>query len=69
MKILPVVTVGEKKYFKDDRLLQYRNVVNPSDAVEFGTMPFESICYHEYFNAHVGCPDCHFQDVMGTEVE
>lgn len=32
---LPIVEMKGKKYFRDDRLQQFRNVENPHDFVDF----------------------------------
>ena len=34
-RILPVVEVDGKRYFKDTRLRQLRNVKNPHDSIDF----------------------------------
>jgi hypothetical protein len=74
MNILPVVKVGAKQYFMDERCKQFRLVANPSQIIEFiafGSEPWdevESICFHERFVPQVRCPDCRFQDVFVTEI-
>ena len=35
VKRLPIVKIGEGRYFKDERLQEFRNVKNPSDAITF----------------------------------
>ncbi len=32
---LPIVEMKGKKYFRDDRLRQFRNVENPHDYIDF----------------------------------
>ncbi len=34
-RILPIVEIGGKRYFRDDRLRQFRNVKNPDDFIDF----------------------------------
>jgi hypothetical protein len=35
-RMLPIVTLSNrKKYFRDDRLRQWRNVENPHDFIDF----------------------------------
>ena len=74
MKILPVVTIGGKQYFMDERLRQYRLVTDPFEFVDFVEFReeegsrIESICFHERFTAEVGCPDCRFTDTLATAV-
>lgn len=36
---LPIVKVGNKSFFKDDRLKQYRNTENPHEFYSFEEMP------------------------------
>ncbi len=33
---LPIVRIGRKRYYRDDRLRKYRNVNNPHDRIPFG---------------------------------
>jgi len=35
VKRLPIVKIGDASYFRDDRLREFRNVKNPSDAIAF----------------------------------
>jgi hypothetical protein len=70
MRILPVIKVGSKLYFADERLEQYRSVVPFPEVIEFidfGQQPWKSvewICYHSNFSPDVGCPDCRFTEVI-----
>ena len=34
-RVLPIVELGGKRYFKDARLRQYRNVENPHEIINF----------------------------------
>ena len=34
MKQLPIIKIGKKNYFVDERLRQLRNVLNPFDYIE-----------------------------------
>jgi hypothetical protein len=38
MRQLPTIEYKGKKYFRDDRLRQIRNVDNPNDYVDFNDM-------------------------------
>jgi hypothetical protein len=73
MPILPVIKVGQKLYFMDERLKQYRSVVPPPEIIEFiefGEEPWaevEWVCYHDTFTPDAGCPDCHFTEVIASE--
>jgi hypothetical protein len=75
MYILPVIKVGQKLYFVDERLHQYRSAVPFPEVIEFidfGQQPWERvewICYHDNFAPGVGCPDCHFTDVITVREE
>lgn len=66
MRILPIVKVGHKLYFMDERLQQYRSIVPHPEIIEFidfGQEPWDKvewICYHDNFSPDAGCPDCHF---------
>ena len=72
MNILPVVKVHTKLYFADTRLKQYRSVVPHPEIIEF--IPFgqeswteddeEFVCWHNNFEPELGCPDCHFTEVI-----
>jgi hypothetical protein len=70
MRILPVIKVGQKLYFVDERLRQFRSVVPFPEVIEFidfGEEPWERvewICYHSNFSPDAGCPDCHFTEVI-----
>ena len=70
MRILPVIKVGQKLYFMDERLRQFRSVVPFPEVIEFidfGQEPWERVewlCYHSNFAPDIGCPDCHFTDMM-----
>jgi hypothetical protein len=70
MRILPVIKVKEQLYFVDERLRQYRSAVPFPEVIEFidfGQQPWERvewICYHDNFAPGVGCPDCHFTEVI-----
>jgi hypothetical protein len=72
MRILPVIKVGPKLYFVDERLRQYRSVVPFPEVIEFidfGQEPWrrvEWICHHTNFSAETGCPDCHFTEVIAN---
>jgi len=39
---LPIVNLNGKKFFRDDRLRQYRNVDNPHDFVDFENISDDS---------------------------
>lgn len=39
---LPVVKIGKKRWFRDDRLLEFRNI----------TKPWERITFDEYFQKY-----------------
>ena len=73
MRILPVIKVGQKLYFVDERLHQYRSVVpfpEIIEFIEFGQEPWDKvewICYHSNFSPEAGCPDCHFTEVIAHE--
>jgi len=75
MNILPVVKVGQKRYFMDERLKQFRSVVRHPEIIEFidfGEEPWkeddiELICFHNDFSSDMGCPDCRFTDVFAAE--
>jgi len=73
MRILPVIKVGPKLYFVDERLRQFRSVVpfpEIIEFIEFGEEPWEKvewICYHNDFVPETGCcPDCHFTEVIAN---
>ena len=72
MRILPVIKVGHKLYFADERLEQYRSVVpfpEVIEFIEFGQQPWkkvEWICYHSNFSPDAGCPDCRFTEVIAN---
>jgi hypothetical protein len=34
-RVLPIVHIGKKWYFDDERLREYRNVLDPSDRFHF----------------------------------
>ena len=76
MNILPVVKVGHKLYFMDERLRQYRSVVPHPEIIEFVEFGQEAwnedevelICYHNDFLPQIGCPDCHFTEVIAGKV-
>jgi hypothetical protein len=73
MRFLPVIKAGQKLYFVDVRLRQFRSVVpHPEiiEFIEFGDEPWERVewmCYHDNFSPGVGCPDCHFTEVIAHE--
>ena len=72
MNILPVIKVGNKLYFVDNRLQQYRSVVPCPEIIEFIEFgeetwkgdDIELICYHNDFLPETGCPECHFEKVI-----
>ncbi len=39
VRALPIVRIGRKRYFVDERLEQLRNVKNPHDWIEIGFFP------------------------------
>ncbi len=34
-RVLPVVEIGTRRYYRDDRLKEYRNVENPHDRITY----------------------------------
>jgi hypothetical protein len=70
-RMLPVIKVGEKRYFMEERLKQYRTVIPRSQIVEiefiaFGEEPWEQvdwICFHENEKDGI-CTDCDVQEYI-----
>jgi hypothetical protein len=70
-KMLPVVKVGDKRYWMEERLQQFRTVIPFHQMVEiefikFGEEPWDKvewICFHEHEQEGI-CTDCDLHEYL-----